>query len=354
MVTQYESTNVLDFSGFELLAGGSGHDTFDLSGLSGDTSTVLTGKGALDGFSGTSSAFAGSFTNMDEVLAGSGAADSLTGIDADATWHLGSSHQYESTHTLDFSGFETLIGGSANDIFALEGAGSFSGMVNGGAGDDRISYTAYGSSAEVNLGAGTATALGGYTSIEGALGSVYSDTLIGTAGNDTFNVTADGSGVVNGFFSFSAFETLDGALGTDVLSHAGYATAVVLDLENNTATGVDAFSGFEAFVGSGSAADEIHGKAAGSVFTINAADGGMVDTLLFSAYESLLGGAADDTFAFSGSGSLRGWLNGGLGTDTLNYSLYGSACCHRPGQPENHGRQRQGERNRERGRQRLQ
>ena len=196
--------------------------------------------------------------------------------------------------------------------------------MNGGAGDDRISYIAYGNSAQIDLGAGTATALGGYISIEGALGSVYSDTLIGTAGNDTFNVTADGSGVVNGIFSFTAFEVLDGGLGMDVLSHAGYATAVVLDLENNTASGVDAFSSFEAFVGSGSAADEIHGKAAGSIFTINAADGGMVDTALFSAYESLLGGAADDTFAFSGSGSLRGWLNGGLGTDTLTYSLYGS------------------------------
>ena len=231
--TQYESSNLLDFSGFELLAGGSGHDTFDLSSLSGDTSTVLTGKGAVDGFSGASSAFAGSFTNMDEVLAGIGTADSLTGIDADATWHLGSAYQYESTHTLDFSGFELLVGGSADDIFALESAGSFAGTVNGGAGDDRISYTAYGSSAQIDLGAGTATALGGYISIEGALGSVYSDTLIGTAGNDTFNVTADGSGVWSTASSASApLKRWTARWARMWLSHAGYATAVVLDLEN--------------------------------------------------------------------------------------------------------------------------
>ena len=162
------------------LDGGAGHDVLDLSTHTGDASVVLSGTGLIDGFSGTLSGFAGSFTNLDEILGGSGVTDTLTGIDADATWHLGTSYQYESTNTLDFSGFESLLGGSGVDTFLLEGTGSFAGEVNGGAGTDWISYADYDSSAEVNLGAGTATGLGGYASIEGAIGSDQSDTLLGT------------------------------------------------------------------------------------------------------------------------------------------------------------------------------
>ena len=78
-------------------------------------------------------------------------------------------------------------------------------------------------------------------------------------------------------------------------------------------------------MGSASTADEIRGAAGGSIFTVDGANSGTVDGLAFSAYENLLGRGGDDTFAFSGSGNLSGWLKGGLGTDTLDYSLYGSA-----------------------------
>ena len=276
----YTSTNTLDFSGFELLTGGSaddrfeitngatfagtlnggaGHDSFDLSGLAVDTSTVLSGKGTLDGFSGTSSAFAGSFNNMDEVLAGSGAADSLSGLNENATWHLGSTYQYESTHTLDFSGFESLLGGRAVDVFSIEGTGSFAGTVDGGLGSDRISYAAYSSGAQIDLGAGTASGLGGYSSIEGVLGSAYNDTLTGTGGDDTFRITSNASGTVNGSFSFSSFKLLVGGNGWDILDYSAYGSAVTVDIETGTATGVTHFSAFDEFVGSSSAADELHG-----------------------------------------------------------------------------------------------
>ena len=47
--------------------------------------------------------------------------------------------------------------------------------------------------------------------------------------------------------------------------------------------------------------------------------------LTFSAIENLVGGTANDSFVFVGSGSLAGTLAAGLGTDTLNYTNYGSA-----------------------------
>ena len=84
---------------------------------------------------------------------------------------MGTDYQYESTNTLDFSGFESLLGGSGSDTFSIEESGSFAGEVNGGAGTDWISYADYDNSAELNLGTGTATGLGGTASIEGAIGS---------------------------------------------------------------------------------------------------------------------------------------------------------------------------------------
>ena len=339
----YTSTNKLDFSGFELLTGGSaddcfeiadgatfagtlnggaGHDTFDLSSLSGDTSTVLNGKGLVDGFSGTSSAFAGSFTNIDEVLAGSGTADSLNGLNENATWHLGSIYTYESTHTLDFSGFESLLGGSAVDFFSIEGAGSFAGTVNGGAGSDRISYAAYGSGAQIDLGAGTASGLGGYSSIEGVLGSAYNDTLTGTGGDDTFRITSNAAGSVNGSFSFSSFELLAGGSGWNILDFSAYGSAVTVDIESGTATGVTHFSIFNEFVGSSSAADQLHGSAAGSTFTINGLNSGALDSLAFSSFENLFGSDGNDTFAFVNSGAISGLVDGGLGDNELDYSAY--------------------------------
>ena len=46
--------------------------------------------------------------------------------------------------------------------------------------------------------------------------------------------------------------------------------------------------------------------------------------MIFSGYENLLGGSGNDTFAFTGSGSVKGTVNGGLGTNWLDYSLFGA------------------------------
>ncbi len=48
-------------------------------------------------------------------------------------------------------------------------------------------------------------------------------------------------------------------------------------------------------------------------------------TATFTNFEDLQGGTANDTFVFSGAGTLPGSINGGLGTDTLDYTAIGSA-----------------------------
>ena len=44
----------------------------------------------------------------------------------------------------------------------------------------------------------------------------------------------------------------------------------------------------------------------------------------FSSFENLVGGSGTDTFKLSGSGSLSGTIDGGGGTNILDYSLYGT------------------------------
>ena len=92
------------------LDGGAGSDTLDYSNYSGVRHIILTDVGTIDGFQGTETAV-GSFDNIDELIGSALNGDSLTGINADATWTIDAITQYESTNTLVFSGFETLTGG---------------------------------------------------------------------------------------------------------------------------------------------------------------------------------------------------------------------------------------------------
>ncbi|MEQ9549004.1 MAG: CHAT domain-containing protein [Coleofasciculus sp. G3-WIS-01] len=62
-----------------------------------------------------------------------------------------------------------------------------------------------------------------------------------------------------------------------------------------------------------------------TTWTINGADSGNLsgfgNGLAFSSIENLTGGTADDTFVFSNNGTISGAINGGLDTDSLDYSL---------------------------------
>ena len=104
--------NVLAFSNFELLQGGSladsfvfsgttvfagsidglaGSDTLDYSAYSTARHVMLTGLGAVDGMSGTNSSISGVFTNIDQIIGTSAIGvigDELYGIDVPSTWTI--------------------------------------------------------------------------------------------------------------------------------------------------------------------------------------------------------------------------------------------------------------------------
>jgi hypothetical protein len=73
----------------------------------------------------------------------------------------------------------------------------------------------------------------------------------------------------------------------------------------------------------GSGANTLTGPDATTMWTINAAGGGLLGSqVTFSAMHDLIGGSSDDTFAFESGGSLAGRLDGGAGSNTLDYSAF--------------------------------
>ena len=100
--------------------GGAGTDTLDWSAFTSSRQVTLTGLGSVNGLTGTEPSTAGGFTDMDSLAGGQGS-DSITGLNAAATWQVGATDLYTSGKSLSFSGFENLVGGTASDTFQISG-----------------------------------------------------------------------------------------------------------------------------------------------------------------------------------------------------------------------------------------
>src|SRR6185312_3341837 len=59
---------------------------------------------------------------------------------------------------------------------------------------------------------------------------------------------------------------------------------------------------------------------ASGAIAISGANSGAANGIQFSNFENLVGGAGNDTFKFLPGGSISGNVDGGAGTDTLDYS----------------------------------
>ena len=216
------------------------------------------------------------------------------------------------------------------------------------------------------------------TDIETLTGSGNSDTLVGTSGNDIFDVTAANSGTINTGTAFTSFENLtgaggndqflfeaagsringnvDGQAGTDTLSYAdnpgGFANVTLNGIGTSGYGGIEtglssltAFSNVDSLIGTSTGNDFIGGMNLASTWVVTdsagtttgsyTATGG--STLNLSAFESHSGGSAADTFNVSGTptanlsgqggddafifatgASVTGTIFGGTGNDTLS------------------------------------
>jgi Ca2+-binding RTX toxin-like protein len=268
-----------------VLDGGAGNDILDYSHSLVGVSVNLTTNFAFGGFA------TGDVISNFENLRGSAAADDLEGTNT-ANQLFGG----DGNDTLyGFAGMDMIYGGAGNDVIV---GGADADTIDGGEGSDTVSYATSTSAAIIDL-LGNAVSGGDadgdmLTSIENAIGSDFDDVFVSSA----------------------AANTLSAGLGVDTLDYSGSTSAVIVNLDSNSASGGyaegDVISGFENLIGSAKD-DQLTGSALAN--TIN---GGAGNDMLqgFAGNDTLLGGDGNDRL-YGGSGA--DVLTGGAGVDTADY-----------------------------------
>jgi hypothetical protein len=273
-------------------------------------------SGSVDGGLGT-----------DKII-GSGAADSFVVSSTNAGTVNGTS----------FTSVENLSGAGAGDTFTMNAG--VSGTVDGGLGSDEIIGSGAADSFVVSsTNAGTVNGTS-FTDVENLSGLAGDDTfamnadvsglvdggddddeIIGAATANTFVVNSPDAGTVNGT-SFNNVENLTGGANADdfTLSAAltGTAAGAGGDDTFNLDEGADA-----ALIAGDAGSDEIVGAATANTFVVNAEDAGTANGIDFVSVENLTGGAGGDTFQIDAV--LTGTASGDGDDDIFNLGTNGGA-----------------------------
>ena len=311
--------------------GGADADTLDLSAATTARQVTLTGQGTVDGFAGNETTISGGFTNVDALVGGT-ASDTLTGLNAAATWTVAATNLYSSTNTLDISGFENLAGGGEVDTFAISGAqtanlaggagadifqladgAGLTGTIDGGAAADTLDLSAATTAQAVALTAlgstdgfagTTVTVSGGFTNVDALAGGTGQDTLTGRGAAATWEVDGTHRYLSTNALAFSNFETLLGGSAADTFAVAGAQTA---NLEGGA--GADSFqfangAGLTGTIDGGGAADTLDLSAATTAQAVTLTGLGSTDGFTgttaavssgFTNVDALVGGTGSDT-----------------------------------------------------------
>ena len=173
--------------------------------------------------------------------------------------------------------------------------------------------------------------------------------LVGSNGTNTWAITGENAGTLNSQINFSSVEDLTGGSGRDdfIFAEGGSADGVVdggtggpntLDY-SGTDSGVTVILGLntdhiDAVLG-GSGSDTFIGLPYDSIWNILSMDGGryiatdedgnVSADVVLGGIENLEGGIDDDTFLFADGMGVKGTIDGGGGTNRLDYSAYTSA-----------------------------
>ncbi|MFZ5755279.1 MAG: filamentous hemagglutinin N-terminal domain-containing protein [Pseudomonadota bacterium] len=316
--------DLLDFTGFDTLVGGSGTDTFTFN-ATGDVASVQGGGGYdtisfwstarqntftvtsanTDGAGGDADGIA--FQGIDSVLGANGYSNQLAGTDADSTWTLGGIAGGNLSDggdlNLDFGEIYELTGGDGDDTFVFQPLASTA-VIDGGAGDNEIDFSGY--NENINIGAG------------GITSAVTLSTPVNFLNIDTFTADAD---------QYNTLNAPDGA-SYDVSIYGTRALTVddgveLLDFVNfdaiTTGDGNDNFyldGGSLTSIDGGVGVNQLYGDVAGSTVTVDSSYGGMADGIAFGNVHAFTGQGATDAVTVQNGGSIDA-LYLGAGNDVV-------------------------------------
>ncbi|MCF6364372.1 MAG: filamentous hemagglutinin N-terminal domain-containing protein, partial [Gammaproteobacteria bacterium] len=318
----------LAFSGFTILNGGGSDDTF-IFGADGRLTGLLDGGAGgsdrvdLSRVTDALSITQGRDINNIEILTGNGNS-TLIGSAAANAFILSGENSGTLDNTLAFSRVNRLHGGDGDDTFTFQADGRLTGLIDGGAGNDR---------ADMSLASGVLRVIQGedINNVETLNGNNSNSTLIGSAAANAFILSGANSGRLDDQLTFTGITALDGGAGDDTFVFqpdgrlngllAGGSGSDRVDLSQVTRAlritqGSDIDS-IETLIGNNNGT--LIGTTAANAFVLSGENAGILDNnLAFSDFNQLDGGAGDDTFTFGANGRLTGLIEGGTGNDRVD------------------------------------
>ena len=212
------------------------------------------------------------------VFYGGGGNDTLTGPAGGSDWVVSEEDGGRADHAT-FHDVDNLVGGAGDDTFTLWGDGGISGQIDGGDGTDTLTgsnadttWTLTGDGAGT-LGVAGASAVTAYTAIEN---------LTGGKAADTFEIKA--AGALSGLLDGGPVDTALSAPAVDVLDYTLRGSAVTVDLELASGSGVASFARIAKVVGNAGGGDTLVGPVAildQTAWRIDGLNSGTVDDVAF-------------------------------------------------------------------------
>ena len=180
--------------------------------------------------------------------------------------------------------------------------GGILGSIEGGAGTNTLDYSEYPSSVFINLQTDTAPSLANFSNIQKLIGGPgENNELIGPNSFTQWSLVGHNSGSVAGF-NFSGFQVLNGGSGGNEVTIAG--------------------ASLDGYVNGGLGTNNTL-IAPEATWDITGANSGTVSGITFQNFQSLTGNGGPNDFVLMPGGSETGTINGGPGTNTLDFSQSG-------------------------------
>ncbi|MEZ6031499.1 MAG: hypothetical protein R3C17_00220 [Planctomycetaceae bacterium] len=270
---------------------GSGATTNSMSIL-GESTLWQMGGVTGQAVDGTITALAGqpanwNYVNFQQITA---ALDStLAGPGSLNTWTIDGTNAGNVNSAVHFNGFPNLITGPGNNrVVIAENTGFLSGTLDGGIGQLLMDYSAWNRPVTVNREQGTSNSVERVLRLSSVIGTSQQDKIIGRNVESNWSLSTQFGGSIAGNI-------------------------------NNSFT----FLSFEQIIG-GTEKDTLLGADVSQIWNVTGSGRGKVGAFDFDGIENLVGGSLDDQFEMAPTAVVAGRIDGGGGTDVLNYQMWTS------------------------------